>query len=113
MTHQSKPTIGNVEDGLRCGTASAPINLAFGLRGRYPSPMQIIRIPKKPTGVTVARLALSRSSSGQICAVFKAEGPKSAFMEQGEYESSEEAEKAALAYAEQRRAVCLIIEDRT
>ncbi len=37
----------------------------------------------------------------------------SSFVEQSEYQSTEQAESAALAYAEHRCAVCLIIEDRT
>lgn len=72
--------------------------------------MHIIRIPKGPT---VAHLTVSKSSSGMIKSIFKVEGPMSKFMEQGEYETAEQAERAALAYADQRQAVCLIIHDRT
>lgn len=79
----------------------------------YARPMQIIRIPKTPTGATVARLKLSRGSQGRVQASFEIESRMSASMEQREYESAEEAEGAAIAYAEQRRAVCLIIEDDT
>jgi hypothetical protein len=75
--------------------------------------MQIIRIPKNPTGATLARLKLSKGSPGRIQASFKVESRMSASMEQREYESVEEAEDAAVAYAERRGAVCLIIEDDT
>lgn len=37
----------------------------------------------------------------------------SAFMEEGEYDTVEQAEATALDYAERRQAFCLIIEDRT
>jgi hypothetical protein len=75
--------------------------------------MQIIRIPKDLAGATVARLKLSKGSPGRIEASFKLEGRASGFMEQREYKSAEEAEGAAVAYAGQRGAVCLIIEDDT
>jgi hypothetical protein len=75
--------------------------------------MQIIRIPKNPTGATLARLKLSKGSPGRIQSSFRIEGRASGFMEQREYESAEDAVDAAVAYAEQRRAVCLIIEDDT
>jgi hypothetical protein len=73
--------------------------------------MQIIRIPKNSAGATLARLWLSPGSHGRVKASFKIEGSMSAFMEQREYESSVDAENAAIDQAKQRRAVCLIIED--
>lgn len=75
--------------------------------------MNIIRIPKKAAGATLARLRLSKGSHGRIKAIFKIEGSMSAFMDQREYESARDAEDAAVAQAEQRSAVCLIIEDHT
>jgi hypothetical protein len=75
--------------------------------------MQIIRISNNVSGATAARLVMTSSSNGRIKATFKVEGPMSSFVEQSEYQSTEQAESAALAYAEHRCAVCLIIEDRT
>lgn len=75
--------------------------------------MQIIRISKNPAGATVARLTISKSSNGRVRTNFKVEGPMTGFMEQGECENAEEAERIAVAQASQRQAACLIIEDQS
>jgi hypothetical protein len=75
--------------------------------------MQIIRIPKSPTGAAVARLVMTSGSNGRVNAIFKVDGPMSGSTEQSEHESIEQAESAAVAYAKQRGAICLVIENCT
>jgi hypothetical protein len=71
--------------------------------------MKIIRIPK---GDTLARLTSSKGHGGRIQAAFTVEGRMSAATEQRDYATAEQAENDAVANAERRQAICLIIDDR-
>lgn len=75
--------------------------------------MEIIRVPKGEKDATVARLSLTKSASGRVQAMLKVQGPASAFMEHGEYETVDLAERAAVTTAERYRAGVLFIEDHT
>lgn len=75
--------------------------------------MEIVRVPKHPSNVTVARVTLLQAYGGRIRASLKVESPMSGFMEDREHETVAQAEDWAIDGAEQRRASVLIIEDCT